>query len=81
MTPTRDSGRLMRQLQDVAAELDHAVRQMRGVQGRVRATIGSTATGADKRLLSALSQASGSARGAQQAVSAAAGGLGRGGTR
>lgn len=69
----------MRQLQDVAAELDHSVRQMRGVEERVRASIGSTATGADKRVLSALSQASGSARGAQQAVSAIAGSLrGRG---
>lgn len=65
----------MRQLQDIAAELDFTVRQMRGVEGRVRATIGSTATGADKRMLSALSRASGSARGAQQAVSAVVGSL------
>jgi hypothetical protein len=76
MTSTRDNGQLVRQLHEVAAELDSAVRQVRGVEGRVRSSIGSSATGADKRMLSALSQVSGSARGAQQAVSAAAGRLG-----
>jgi hypothetical protein len=65
----------VRQLQDVAAELDGVVHQVRGVEQRVQATIGATATAADKRMLSSLSRVSGSARGAQQALSAAAGEL------
>jgi hypothetical protein len=75
MSSIRDRGHLLGQLHDVAAELDAAVRQVRVVEDRVRSSIGSTATGADKRMLSALSQVSGSARGAQQAASAAAGRL------
>lgn len=77
MPPLRDQGPLVRELQEVAAELDQVVRQVRGVEARVRATIGSSATGADRRMISALSQVSGSTRGAQQALSAAAGSLGR----
>jgi hypothetical protein len=64
-------------LQDVAAELDLVTRQVRGVEARVRATVGSSATGVDRRMLSALSQVSGSTRGAQQALSAAAGSMRR----
>jgi hypothetical protein len=77
MSSARHQSQLARQLQDVAAELDRVVHQVHGVEQRVQTTIGATATAADKRMLSALSQASGSARGAQQALSAAAGGLRR----
>lgn len=75
MPPVRDQGRLVRDLREVASELDHAVRQVRVVEAKVRSTIGSSATGADRRMISALGQVAGSARGAQQALSAAAGGL------
>lgn len=75
MGPVGDQAQVARQLRDVASELDLAVRQVRAVEERVRSTIGSTATGADKRMLAALSQVSGSARGAQQSLSAAAGSL------
>jgi hypothetical protein len=77
MSSARDQSQLARQLQDVAAELDRVVHQVHGIEQRVQTTIGATATAADKRMLSALSQVSGSARGAQQALSAAAGGLRR----
>lgn len=75
MSLARDHGRLVLRLQEVAAELDQSVRQVRAVEARVRSTLGSTTTGADKRMLSALGLAAGSARGAQQALSAAASGL------
>ncbi|HEX7245797.1 MAG TPA: hypothetical protein VF245_09555 [Solirubrobacterales bacterium] len=66
----------MRQLREVAAELDQAIRQVRGVEAGVRSTIGSSATGADRRVISSLGRATSAARGAQQALSAAASGLG-----
>jgi hypothetical protein len=72
MPPLRDAGRVARQLRDVAAELDQVNRQVRGVEGRVQATVGASATGADRRMLAALGQVSGSTRRAQQALSAAA---------
>jgi len=75
MPPSRDQSQLARRLQAAAAELDRAVHQVRGVEGRVRSTIGASATAADKRMLASLGQVSGSARGAQQALSAAAAGL------
>jgi hypothetical protein len=77
MPPLRDQSQLARRLQHAAAELDRAVRQVHGVEGRVRSTIGASATAADQRMLSALGRVTGSARGAQQALSAAAGGLGK----
>lgn len=70
-----DSAQVARQLQDVAAELDQVTRQVRGVEEKVLITLGSTATGADKRMLSGLSRVSGSTREAQQALSAAASAL------
>jgi hypothetical protein len=75
MPPLRDQSHLVRRLQDAAAELDRVGRQVREVEARVRSAIGSSATTADKRMLSALGQVTGSTRGAQQALSAAAGGL------
>lgn len=63
----------MRRLQDAAGELDYLVHQVRGVEQRIQSTIGATATAADKRMLGSLSQVAGSTRGAQQALSAAAG--------
>jgi hypothetical protein len=75
MPAGRDSARIARQLQDVAAELDQVTRQVRGVEEKVGATLGSSATGADKRMLSSLSRVSGSTREAQQALSAAASAL------
>jgi hypothetical protein len=75
MASGRDHGRLARQLRDVAAELDRVVHRVGGVEHGVRGTIGATATAADKRMLAALSRVSGSTRGAQQALSAAAGEL------
>ncbi|HET7589164.1 MAG TPA: hypothetical protein VFK14_03110 [Solirubrobacterales bacterium] len=75
MPPQRDQSHLVRRLQDAAAELDRAARQVGGVEERVRSTIGATATAADRQMLSALDRAAGSARGAQQALSAAAGEL------
>ncbi|HEV2857684.1 MAG TPA: hypothetical protein VGW80_04700 [Solirubrobacterales bacterium] len=75
MPPQQDQSHLVRRLQNAAAELDDVVHQVRGVEQRVGASIGASATAADRRMLSALGQVSGSARGAQQALSAAAGGL------
>jgi hypothetical protein len=75
MTPARDQGHLVRRLQDAAGELDHLVHQVRAVEERIRGTIGATATAADKRMLGSLGQVAGSTRGAQQALSAAAGEL------
>jgi hypothetical protein len=72
-----DQSHLVRRLQEAAAELDRVVQQVHGVEGRVRSTIGASATAADRRMLSSLGQVTGSARGAQQALSAAAGGLGK----
>lgn len=77
MPPVRDQGHLVRELREVTAELDLVARQTQGVGARVQATIGSSATGADRRMLAALGQVSASVRGAQQALSAAAGGLQR----
>jgi len=69
--PAGDSGQVAGQLQDVAAELAQVTRQVRGVEEKVRVTLGASATGADRQMLSALSQVSGSTRGAQQALLAA----------
>jgi hypothetical protein len=77
MPTPRDQSQLVRRLRDAAAELDSVVHQVRGVEGQVRSTIGASATATDKRMLSALDQVSRSARGAQQALSAAAGGVGK----
>ncbi len=75
MPAGRDSTQVVRQLRDVAAELDHVTRQVGAVEERVRSTLGSSATGADKRMLAGLSRVSGATRGAQQSLSAAASSL------
>lgn len=72
MSPTSQSPATARALRSVAAELDQVTHELRALQARVTASIGSTATGADKRMLAGLHQASSSANGAQQALSAAA---------
>jgi hypothetical protein len=77
MASPPDPSHLQRRLRDAAAELDRVTRQVREVEARVRGTIGASATTADKRMLSALGQVEGSAHGAQQALSAAASGLGK----
>lgn len=77
MPSPRDQSHLQRRLHDAAAELDRAARQVREVEARVRATIGASATAADRRMLSSLSQVESSAREARQALSAAAGGVAR----
>jgi hypothetical protein len=77
MPPLRDQSELVSRLQDAAAEFDRVVHQVHGVEGRVRSAIGASATAADKRMLSALGHVTGSARGAQQALSAAAAVLGK----
>jgi hypothetical protein len=61
-----------RQLQQVAAELHQAAARVRAAGGRAQQALGSTATGADRRMLAGLAQASTATRGAQQALSAAA---------
>ncbi len=75
MPPSRDQSQLVGRLQEAAAEFGRVVQQVRGVEQRVRSSIGATATAADKQMLAALAQVSGSARGAQQALAAAAAGL------
>jgi hypothetical protein len=72
MSPARHPAETARALHSVAAELDQVAREVGAVEARVSATIGSTATGADRRMLAGLYQASNSTRGAQQALSAAA---------
>jgi hypothetical protein len=77
MPGPRDQSHLKRRLHDAAAEFDRIARQVREVEARVRGTIGASATAADKRMLAALGQVEGSAQEARQALSAAAGGLGK----
>jgi hypothetical protein len=72
MPAASQSPATVRELHSVAAELDQATREIRAAEARVAATIGSTATGADKQMLVGLQLAASSARGAQQALSAAA---------
>lgn len=72
MPPAAPSPEIARALQSIAAELDQTAREVRAIEGRVTVTIGSTATSADKRMIAGLGQAASSARGAQQALSAAA---------
>ena len=77
MPPVRDQMRFVRELREVAAELDLVVRQAQVLRAKVQTSIGSSATGADRRMDSSLLQVSESTRGARDALAAAAGELQR----
>lgn len=72
MPSTPAQGQIGRQLESIAAELDQVNTQVRKLEVKVAATLGGSATKADKALLAGLSVVSSSAQQAQQAVSAAA---------
>jgi hypothetical protein len=72
MTADSSSVQLARQLQQIAAEFDHVARDAHGLGRRIAAALGGSTTQADQQMLAGLSQVSGSARQAQQALSAAA---------
>jgi hypothetical protein len=60
------------ELRRVAAELDGVARQAGLLSDKANAALAGSATNADRRMLAGLRRVSGSARRAQQAVSAAA---------
>lgn len=77
MTSAGNPSDTARQLQQVAAELEQVAGRLRSVGTQVEHSLGSSATGADRRMLAGLGQASRSTQGAQQALSAAASSLRR----